>query len=439
MTDSFLNPDIPFPFCQGCGQSRVLEALNKAMVSTGLSEKELVFVTDIGCSGLSDRHFTTNAFHGLHGRSITYATGIHLARPDLKVLVLMGDGGCGIGGAHLLNAARRNVGITVLVANNFNFGMTGGEHSPTTPVGGITSTTPGGNVEAPLDLCKVVEAAGGTFVARASAFDRDLHEVMAQALAHDGFSFIDVWSLCSAYFATRNKQTPKKLLEAMAGPDVGMGVLHTSERPELAALLAERAGSAERAVAGLKVKHQADLAAPMGIVIAGSAGQHIRSGASLMGVAALSSGLYATQKDDYPITVRTGHSVSEVIVSPSEILHTVIEAPEALLLLSKDGLKQVAGQLRAMGEGSLLLVDEDVECNKPAGAEVKIFPFRERALRAGKASPAVVALATLVGLRGGVPKEALLEAAISQGNQKIAEADRKAVEAGFELAAGSSG
>ena len=102
----------------------------------------MVIVSDIGCAGLSDQYFSTSAFHGLHGRSITYATGIKLARPELTVIVIMGDGGTGIGGAHLINAARRNVGITVLVFNNLNFGMTGGQHSTTTPEGAITATTP---------------------------------------------------------------------------------------------------------------------------------------------------------------------------------------------------------------------------------------------------------------------------------------------------------
>ncbi|MBN1641032.1 MAG: 2-oxoacid:ferredoxin oxidoreductase subunit beta, partial [Anaerolineae bacterium] len=103
-----------FPFCPGCGHSTVLKALDQALVATQWDPTSIVLVTDIGCIGLSDRYFQTNAFHGLHGRSITYATGIKLANPDLHVIVLIGDGGCGIGGNHLINAARRNVGITVL-------------------------------------------------------------------------------------------------------------------------------------------------------------------------------------------------------------------------------------------------------------------------------------------------------------------------------------
>lgn len=127
----------PYPFCPGCGHHAILDHLNAALVTLKLDPRQVVLVSDIGCSGLSDQYFATSAFHGLHGRSITYATGIKLARPDLKVIVIMGDGSTGIGGAHLLNAARRNIGLTVLVFNNFNFGMTGGQHSTTTPAGAV--------------------------------------------------------------------------------------------------------------------------------------------------------------------------------------------------------------------------------------------------------------------------------------------------------------
>ena len=139
------------------GAARVLVALTAVVVFLELFlrriDVEVVIVTDIGCSGLADKYFRTNAFHGLHGRSVTYATGIKLANPELKVIVLMGDGGCGIGGHHLINAARRNIGVTVVVFNNFNYGMTGGEHSVTTPEGGVTSSTPFGQLEHPMDIC----------------------------------------------------------------------------------------------------------------------------------------------------------------------------------------------------------------------------------------------------------------------------------------------
>jgi pyruvate/2-oxoacid:ferredoxin oxidoreductase beta subunit len=122
---------LPYPFCPGCGHGAILDHLNAALVQLQLDPRKLVIVTDIGCAGLSDKFFETNAFHGLHGRSVTYATGIKLANPDLKVIVLIGDGGCGIGGNHLIHAARRNIDVTVLVFNNLNYGMTGGEQGLT--------------------------------------------------------------------------------------------------------------------------------------------------------------------------------------------------------------------------------------------------------------------------------------------------------------------
>src|SRR5512136_670324 len=132
---------VPYPFCPGCGHGLILDQLNAALVKLQLDPRRTVIVSDIGCVGLADPCFITNTFHGLHGRSVAYASGIKLANPELAVIVLIGDGGCGIGGTHLVNAARRNIGVTTLVFNNLNFGMTGGEHSVTTPQGSLTATT----------------------------------------------------------------------------------------------------------------------------------------------------------------------------------------------------------------------------------------------------------------------------------------------------------
>ena len=112
---TYRNVERKYPFCPGCSHALVLDQLNAALIRLQLDPHQVVIVTDIGCVGMSDQYFEVNAFHGLHGRAITYATGIKLANPNLAVIVLMGDGGAGIGGHHLLNAARRNIGITVLV------------------------------------------------------------------------------------------------------------------------------------------------------------------------------------------------------------------------------------------------------------------------------------------------------------------------------------
>ena len=130
---SLINQNRPPVFCPGCSHDRVVRALDNAFQNMGLRGDQVVMISDIGCSGLIDTFFNTHALHGLHGRALTYAAGIKLAHPDLNVVVTMGDGGLGIGGAHFLEACRRNLNLTLLILNNFNFGMTGGQFSATTP------------------------------------------------------------------------------------------------------------------------------------------------------------------------------------------------------------------------------------------------------------------------------------------------------------------
>jgi pyruvate/2-oxoacid:ferredoxin oxidoreductase beta subunit len=239
-------------FAQG-GHGAISNALNAALVKPQVDPRKVVIVTDIGCSGLADKYFVTNAFHGLHGRSVTYATGLKLANPDLKVIVLMGDGGCGIGGHHLINAARRNIGVTVLVFNNLNYGMTGGEHSVSTPPGGITSSTPGGQLEQPMDICGTVAVNGATFVARTTSFDKSLPDLMAAAIQNEGFSLVDIWELCTAYYVPNNRFSKGALENAMQVLKFPTGVLCQSARPEYSRAYRE-ATAAERGEPALPVR-----------------------------------------------------------------------------------------------------------------------------------------------------------------------------------------
>ena len=313
----------PYPFCPGCGHGLILDGLNKAMIKLGLDPKQTVLVTDIGCQGLGDQYFVANAFHGLHGRSIAYATGIKLANPELTVIVMIGDGGTGIGGAHLLNAARRNIGLTVLVFNNFNFGMTGGEHSVTTPAGGVTATTRAGNLEQPLDLCATVAANGAGFTWRGTAFDRDLPDVIVEAVQSGGFALLDIWELCTAYYVPNNDFSKNMLLAKREELGMPAGLLQRRERPEYAHALAEamRPGKAGLRPAPLQPLFTSSLEREFRLVIAGSAGGKVRSAAKIAGEAALLAGLWASQADDYPVTVKTGHSISELIFSPRDPLY----------------------------------------------------------------------------------------------------------------------
>jgi len=402
-----------YPFCPGCGHGLILNQLNRALIELGLDPKRVVIVSDIGCQGLGDQYFITNAFHGLHGRSIAYATGIKLADPDLKVIVLIGDGGTGIGGAHLLNAARRNIGLTVLVFNNFNFGMTGGEHSVTTPPGGITATTRDGNLERPLDLCATVAANGAGFAWRGTAFDRDLADVIAAAARSECFALLDIWELCTAYYVPNNEFSRKMLEETRAALGMKAGTVYREMRPEFARAVraagAEHSGQPVLAPKPIAPHFTSTLDREFRLVIAGSAGSKVRSLARTLGEAALLSGLWAAQQDDYPVTVQTGHSISELIFSPREILFTGVARPDALVLISEEGLRMSGRYLEAMTEESWLFTT-------PAFADVEtparkvIFDFKAAGVRDSKKHLALLMASAALRQLGLFPLEALEEA-----------------------------
>jgi 2-oxoglutarate ferredoxin oxidoreductase subunit beta len=208
LAEHYLNrKQLPHIWCAGCGNGIVLGALTRALANLGLDKKDVVVVTGIGCWGKADDYLTTNAFHGTHGRALAFATGIKAANPELTVIVLMGDGdGATIGGNHLIHSARRNIGVTSIVVNNLNYGMTGGQYSATTPQGRITSTSKYGNPEKAMDLCALVSAAGASYVARSTAYHvTQLDSLIKKAITHKGFSFVEVISPCPTHFGRRNK------------------------------------------------------------------------------------------------------------------------------------------------------------------------------------------------------------------------------------------
>ncbi len=427
----------PLPFCPGCGHTPLIKALDKALVKLQLDPKEVVIVTDIGCIGLSCRYFITNAFHGLHGRSITYGCGLKLARPELKVIVLKGDGGCGIGGTHLLNVARRNIGITLIVGNNFNYGMTGGQHSVTTPTDGRTTTTPWGNVEGPMDLCATAIAAGAPWVYRATMFDKDLPDVIATAIEQPGFAMLDVWELCAAYYVALNELDKKELFSLLDGLSFERGLLADKPRPEYSERYwaAYKAGkSTVKKKPPIEPKYANTVTKQTGIFIAGSAGQKIRSTATLFAEGAMFAGLNATQKDDYPITVQTGHSVSEIILSPETIEYTGINSPDLFVLISEDGLKRVRSQVEKLPETCILYAEEKLQLPE-TNARVRRFPFSRIGRDVGRLSVAATALGTMLADTRMFPVEAFAEAIRRSQSPAIAEINVKALSAGAELAA----
>jgi Pyruvate/2-oxoacid:ferredoxin oxidoreductase gamma subunit len=347
----------------------------------------------------------------------------------------MGDGAAGIGGTHFLNVARRNIGITLLIGNNFNYGMTGGQHSVTTPTGGRTSTTPWGNPEGPMDLCGTAAAAGAAWVYRATMFDGNLPDVIATAIEQPGFAMMDVWELCTAYYMPRNDLKRKELLELLKSYGYTVGLQADKPRPEYTVRYREayEAGkSVLRKKKPIEPQFGNSVKRQTGIVIAGSAGQKIKSAATSFAEGAMFAGLNATEKDDYPITVQTGHSVAEIIVSPEHIEYTGIEAPDYFILISEDGLKRRRAMIKELPETSTLYADESIELPATKARIVRL-PLAEVAGKVGKLSVSIAAFAAMLEDTGIFPIEALNAAIRAFQSPKIVEASVNAVSAGAEL------
>ena len=429
--------EVELPFCPGCGHSQILPQLDKAMAKLNLDPRKTVLVTDIGCVGLSDQYFNVNAFHGLHGRSITYACGLKMANPELTVIVLMGDGGLGIGGTHFINAARRNIDITVIIFNNFNFGMTGGEHSVTTPFGGKTATTYLGNIEYPLDACSLVQAVNGGFAARTTIFDKNLADLIAEAIAFKGFSAVDIWEYCTAYYVPRNELNKEKMMKLLETYGFKTGIVHKVERKEFIESYHEiylNQPTKQFKQISLDTEFENNLTQKTGIIIAGAAGQKVKSSATVFGSSAILAGLYATQKDDYPITIMTGHSVSEIILDKKEINYTGIDNPDYLIVIAPEGLAKVKKIIQNMPETSTIFVDDQLLSLLPnTNAKIESYPFKKAANAIDRFSITILSLATFLARTNLFPIEAFKKAVTLTQKKAIAEINLKAVEAGVKL------
>jgi 2-oxoglutarate ferredoxin oxidoreductase subunit beta len=206
--DELLRTDrMPHIWCAGCGIGTVFGCVLSAIIKTGYPFDDVAVVSGIGCTGRMAGYIKVDSFHTTHGRAIPFATGLKLSRPRTKVLVCSGDGDLlAIGGNHFIHAARRNIDITVLCVNNFNYGMTGGQAAPSTPFGAKTTTTPVGCTEDPFNFCHLAAASGATYVARWTALHiRRLTDSICEAMEKRGFSFLEVLSPCPTSFGRRNR------------------------------------------------------------------------------------------------------------------------------------------------------------------------------------------------------------------------------------------
>jgi pyruvate/2-oxoacid:ferredoxin oxidoreductase beta subunit len=362
------------PYCPGCTHHHVTRHTAKALESLGLAPQDVVLVTDIGCHGIADAAFATHTVHGLHGRSTALAAGIAMALPaGKKVVVFIGDGGATIGLQHILEAARLNVPLTVVVHNNFLYGMTGGQPSGLTPPQFKTVIAPEGTHLPHHNLCELVHEAGAAFAARLVGLG-DFSSTLAQAFAVDGFALVEVLEMCTSYTPKYNPEF--RLRQAAEASGYALGQWTNPPRPPFR--LSWQADKPSL-LARLKIlQRQAlkPLRKRVGLLVAGSAGEGVQYAAESLARAAVSCGLSASKKGSYPVTVGVGFSAAEVLLSPEPIRYHGISHPDLLIITSADGLHWAQPRLATLTHGSLWIDASLPVPSLPAQVEVQIRDFR---------------------------------------------------------------
>ena len=226
----------PHMWCAGCGHGTILNGLIRAVDELGIRKRNLVMVTGIGCSARISGYVDFHSLHTIHGRALAFATGVKLSRPELNVIVPMGDGdGLSIGGNHFIHAARRNINLTPLIMNNRTYGMTGGQFSPMSGLGIKASTAPYSNIDNSFDVVELAKAAGATFVARTTTFHvNQLSDLIKAAIEHQGFSVVEIFTQCPTYFGRKNKLgDAPEMLQVFKERTVPVGSPKKAEDPSL--------------------------------------------------------------------------------------------------------------------------------------------------------------------------------------------------------------
>ncbi len=401
---------VKMPFCPGCGHGANTRSITKAFENLGYGTKDVTMVSDIGCTGLVDPLFACHTIHGLHGRSPALGVGVALGlnRSDKKVVVLQGDGGATIGLQHILEAARRNIDMTLVVYNNLLFGMTGGQMSGLS-TNDFKDFKQSADDADPYDIVNLAHQAGAAFSVRVTDLKR-YTEVLEEAIETPGFSLVELASLCTSYGMKKVAEF-KEFVEAEEKLINKRPVGITPERNTKSLL---------DGMQGLTTQFTANIENRMGIVIAGSAGGGVQSAAVMLAQAGMLAGLYTTMKGEYPITVGTGFSVAEVILSKEPINYTGLEKPNTMLIVTEDGWHKVKDRI---ADNSLVMMDDKIK-------EEHTFLSKPFFKVAGKKGAALSAVSYWIKESGIFPIEAL-EKVIA--NHKYASALQDAIASSDKL------
>ena len=253
------NEKMPTQWCSGCGLGNLMKAIIHAMHENNIAKDDCAVVSGIGCSGRMSSYLDCNTLHTPHGRTLPFATGLKLVQPDKHVFVVSGDGDAlAIGGNHFMHTCRRNIDLTLIVANNLTYGLTGGQFSPATPIGSWAPTSPHGSIEQTFDTCTLADTCGATYVARSTVANlHHMTEMLRLGMAHKGMAVIEVITNCHVNYGRKNKHpqaaemiswirgngVDEKMIEvlpmeALEGKFT-VGVLKQIDQPEYTALWSE--------------------------------------------------------------------------------------------------------------------------------------------------------------------------------------------------------
>lgn len=480
--DSMLRGErLPHIWCQGCGLGTALTtfigALQWLEKNRSWDMDKVAVVSGIGCTGRIAGYVRLDSFHTTHGRAIPFATGLKLANPDLKVIVLSGDGDiAGIGGNHFIHAARRNLEITVVCVNNFNYGMTGGQVGPTTPHEARAVTTQYGNFEYPFNLPYLAAASGASFVARWTVLHaRQLEWTFRQALAHPGFSFVEVIAPCSTAYARWNPEgrglDPEKLgrrgLEIMKyyqkvgktanGTHPKDAHIKVNEKGEIIEIIegeflddpkpflklamdqrkeiAEKAWLAEKGmIENRPITQQEKVTVPRTEVqLGGFGGQGIISAGRIIGQAAsIYDKLEACFTQSYGPEARGGAAGSQVIISSSPIHHPHLIQPTYMIIMSQGAYIKYAPTLKPNG---ILLIDDGLvtlSADHRTDITTLGIPATQIAEKAGSIRAAnTVMLGYWTAIAGIVSKQAMCHAIEESVPPKTVDINLKLFEIGY--------
>ncbi|NSW46018.1 MAG: 2-oxoacid:acceptor oxidoreductase family protein [Bacteroidales bacterium] len=346
------------PFCKGCGHHGISQNTAKAIENMGLNILDVIFVTDIGCHGIIDKSLNAHTVHGLHGRSVALGAGVSMGLPEnKKVIVFIGDGGATIGLQHILEAARLNVNLTVIIHNNFLYGMTGGQLSGLTPKGFNTVITPNGSPFGEHDICELVYTAGANYVSRVIGIG-DFSETIQKALETPGFSLIEVMEICPSYGVKFNpKRKLQEIVEAANKPiktwTNNRAPFSFPERKTVNNLF-------DKTPVIEKLNVEKNLTKQIQVVLSGSAGEGVQLAATILCKAAVKHGYNITQKGTYPVTVGVGFSVAEINISPNEIYFHGLSNPEYMIITSQDGYEYSKKTIQTLNKDALLFIDQSL-------------------------------------------------------------------------------